>query len=39
MKGTVGGEVTALHEEAGIKESIDGFRFVSCGTEEDGEEE
>jgi hypothetical protein len=35
MKGTVGGDVTALHGEAGIKEFINGFRFVSCGTEED----
>jgi hypothetical protein len=31
--------VIALDEEAGIKVSINDFRFVSCGTGEDGEEE
>jgi hypothetical protein len=40
MKGTIGGEETALDKDTGIKESISDFGlFLVILTREDGEEE
>jgi hypothetical protein len=39
MKGTIGGEETALDKDTGIKEPISDFGLFLVLTREDGEEE